>query len=117
MTAAEVNDYTAAPVYFSDDSNGCHEWAIEFERQPADLAHFISILDTSIQEINSDYEAKRYKDIALRAPIVHMLPKGTFNRWLKNKGKLGGQHKIPRLCNDRKLLEEILALVPPTTTA
>jgi hypothetical protein len=117
MTASEVNDYTAAPVYFSDDSNGCHEWAIEFERQPHDLGHFIHILDTAIQEVNSDYEAKRYKDIALRVPIVHMLPKGTFNKWLKNKGKLGGQHKIPRLCNDRKLLEEILALVPPPTTA
>jgi hypothetical protein len=117
MTASEVNDYTAAPVYFSDDSNGCHEWAIEFERQPHDLGHFIHILDTAIQEVNSDYEAKRYKDIALRVPIVHMLPKGTFNKWLKNKGKLGGQHKIPRLCNDRKLLEEILALVSPPTTA
>ena len=109
-THANVTDYTAAPVYFSGESNGCHEWAIEFDKEPEDISAFTSILDKSLQEVNSDYEAKRYKDIALRLPIVHILPKGVFNQWLKNKGKLGGQHKIPRLSNDRKLLEEILEL-------
>jgi len=109
-TNSNVNDYTAAPVYFSDQSNGCHEWAIEFENEPADLDMFTEILDKTLQEVNSDYEAKRYKNIALRSPKVHMLPKGAFNQWLKNKGKLGGQHKIPRLSNDRNLLEEILEL-------
>lgn len=109
-TNAEVNDYTAAPVYFSNDANGCHEWAIEFERQPDNQDVFNQVLDRALQEINSDYEAKRFKDIALRAPRVHVLPKGVFNNWLKQKGKLGGQHKIPRLSNDRTLLEEILTL-------
>ncbi len=109
-TNAEVMDYTAAPVYFSGDLNGCHEWAIEFDKEPDDIVLFTEVLDKSLQEINSDYEAKRYKDIALRAPKINVLPKGVFNQWLKNKGKLGGQHKIPRLSNDRKLLEEILEL-------
>jgi hypothetical protein len=109
-TNAEVNDYTAAPVYFSELKNGCHEWAIEFDKEPNDLLRFNEILESSLQEVNSDYEAKRYKDIALSKPKVKSLVKGVFNTWLKQKGKLGGQHKIPRLCNDRKLLEEILEL-------
>ncbi|MGN6438032.1 MAG: GH3 auxin-responsive promoter family protein [Agriterribacter sp.] len=107
-TGAIVNDYTAAPVYFSDDGNGAHEWLIEFEKEPADLQTFIVELDKGLQSINSDYEAKRYKNIALRQPIVHALPKGIFNEWLKSKGKLGGQHKVPRLSNERKYIEEIL---------
>lgn len=110
-TNAEVSDYTAAPVYFSDQSNGCHEWAIEFAKEPNDVALFNEILDRALQEINSDYEAKRYKDIALSAPKINVLPAGTFNHWLKQKGKLGGQHKVPRLSNDRKLLEEVLELI------
>ncbi|MBK7763497.1 MAG: GH3 auxin-responsive promoter family protein [Bacteroidetes bacterium] len=109
-TGAEVNDYTAAPVYFSNEANGCHEWVIEFNKAPSDFNQFIDVLDAALQEINSDYEAKRYKDIALSKPKVHSLPEGSFNAWLKQKGKLGGQHKIPRLSNDRKLLEEILAI-------
>jgi hypothetical protein len=109
-TGAEVNDYTAAPVYFSDQANGCHEWAIEFDKPPEDLVLFAEILDKSLQNVNSDYEAKRYKNIALSMPKIKILSKGVFNHWLKNKGKLGGQHKIPRLCNHRKLIEEILEL-------
>jgi hypothetical protein len=103
-----VSDYTAAPVYFGDSSNGCHEWLIEFEKAPQHLASFAYELDCALKSINSDYEAKRHKDIALRMPIVKSLPKDTFNNWLYSKGKLGGQHKIPRLSNDRKLIEEIL---------
>jgi GH3 auxin-responsive promoter len=109
-TGAVVNDYTAAPVYFSNNSNGAHEWLIEFDNAPADLKLFTYELDTALKSLNSDYEAKRYKDIALRMPILHALKKGVFNEWLKSKGKLGGQHKVPRLSNDRTLLEEILAL-------
>ena len=109
-TNVVVNDYTAAPVYFSDASNGAHEWLIEFETEPGDMQLFISELDTALKNINSDYEAKRYKDIALRMPVVHSLQKGVFNQWLKSKGKLGGQHKVPRLSNERKYLEEILQL-------
>jgi len=110
-TGAVVNDYTAAPVYFSDSSNGAHEWLIEFEKAPDNLEQFSAELDTALKQINSDYEAKRHKDIALRKPLVHELKKGIFSRWLKDKGKLGGQHKVPRLSNDRKFIEEIMLLM------
>jgi hypothetical protein len=109
-TGATVADYTAAPVYFDQLTNGAHEWLIEFEKEPTSLAAFTSILDRSLQTINSDYEAKRYRDIALRLPVVKQVAKGTFANWLRQKGKLGGQHKVPRLSNDRLLLEEILQL-------
>ncbi|MFZ1785216.1 MAG: GH3 auxin-responsive promoter family protein [Ferruginibacter sp.] len=110
-TEAIVNDYTAAPVYFSENSNGAHEWLIEFEKEPDDFNTFIKTLDAELKNINSDYEAKRHKNIALRLPIVHKLPAGTFTEWLRSKGKLGGQHKIPRLSNERTMLEEILKLI------
>lgn len=109
-TNAVVNDYTAAPVYFSEHDNGAHEWLVEFEKEPDDFENFVSLLDSELKNINSDYEAKRHKNIALRLPIVHNLKPGTFNNWLRNKGKLGGQHKVPRLSNERKMLEEILAI-------
>ena len=109
-TGALVKDYTAAPVYFSDDSNGAHEWLIEFENEPESLETFTIELDAALMNINSDYEAKRHKSIALRLPIVQLMKKGIFNEWLRNKGKLGGQHKVPRLSNDRTLLEEIVLL-------
>ena len=110
-TGAVVTDYTAAPVYFSDNSNGAHEWLIEFEKEPQNLQRFASELDAALKSINSDYEAKRHKNIALRMPIVHSLQKGIFAEWLKSKGKLGGQHKVPRLSNDRKYIDEILELI------
>jgi hypothetical protein len=106
-TGAIVNDYTAAPVYFSDAANGAHEWLIEFEKEPVILEEFTKELDAALKNINSDYEAKRYKDIALRLPVIHALKKGIFSEWLRSNGKLGGQHKIPRLSNERKFLEEI----------
>jgi hypothetical protein len=109
-TGAVVNDYTAAPVYFSDSSNGAHEWLIEFEKEPQSLDTFTRELDSALKSINSDYEAKRHKDIALRLPIIHSLKRGIFSEWLRKKGKLGGQHKVPRLSNERKYLEEILQL-------
>lgn len=109
QTDTIVNDYTAAPVYFSDEGNGGHEWLIEFEKPPENLAFFVQRLDAALRSINSDYEAKRHKDIALKMPVVHALPKGFFIDWLHYKGKLGGQHKVPRLSNDRTLLEEILS--------
>lgn len=104
-----VSDYTVAPVYFSEGNNGCHEWLIEFEKAPDNLEAFAYELDCALKSLNSDYEAKRHKDIALRMPIVKAMPRNTFNNWLYSKGKLGGQHKIPRLSNDRKIIEEILA--------
>lgn len=107
-TNAVVNDYSAAPVYFNDTENGAHEWLVEFEKAPEDMDRFIYELDDALKSVNGDYEAKRAKDIALRMPIVHAVPKGIFNAWLKSKGKLGGQHKVPRLSNDRSYLDEIL---------
>lgn len=107
QTGAVVNDYTAAPVYFSESSNGAHEWLIEFEKEPSNLQEFIYELDSALKSINSDYEAKRHKDIALRMPLVRTVPKNSFNNWLGSKGKLGGQHKVPRLSNDRTVLEEM----------
>jgi len=108
---AVISDYTAGPVYFSEDGNGGHEWLVEFEKEPIDLNKFIEILDESLKSLNSDYEAKRYKDIALRPPLLKIIPKGHFNKWLKNNNKLGGQHKIPRLSNDRVILEELIGLL------
>ena len=107
-TNSIVNDYTAAPIYFSDDNNGAHEWLVEFEKAPEDVDTFTRELDIALQSLNSDYEAKRHKNIALRMPVMRVLKKGSFNNWLKSRGKLGGQHKIPRLSNERIFIEEIL---------
>ncbi len=109
-TGAIVTDYTAAPVYFSDSAAGAHEWLIEFEKLPENMEQFANELDAALKNINSDYDAKRYKDMALRLPVLHPLKKGVFADWLRKKGKLGGQHKVPRLSNERTLLEEILLL-------
>jgi GH3 auxin-responsive promoter len=108
QTGAIVNDYTAAPIFFSDNESGAHEWIFEFDKAPSDLNIFTEILDAELKKINSDYEAKRHKSIALRMPILRVMPAGGFNAWLKSKGKLGGQHKVPRLSNDRKIIDEIL---------
>ena len=109
-TGARVADYTAAPVYMSDNSNGAHEWLIEFETPPADLNEFTNLLDEGLKKVNSDYEAKRHKNIALRLPMVRMIPSGSFSKWLSSKNKMGGQHKVPRLSNGREFLEEIKRL-------
>lgn len=106
-TGLVVSDYTAAPVYFGDHNQGAHEWLIEFEQQPAQTDGFAAELDAALKSLNSDYEAKRHKDMALTMPIVHALKPGIFNQWLKQKGKLGGQHKVPRLSNERLYIDEI----------
>jgi hypothetical protein len=108
-TSAIITNFTAAPVYYGDDQKGRHEWLIEFSKEPDDINHFISILDNTLKEVNSDYEAKRYKDIALLKPIVREMPEGTFYKWMKSKGKLGGQNKVPRLSNSREFVEDILS--------
>ncbi len=110
-TDAFIKDYTVAPVYFSESENGAHEWLIEFEKQPDNLEYFVEVLDNALKAINSDYEAKRYKNMALRKPIVRVLPPQTFYNWLKSNNKLGGQFKVPRLSNDRKYIEEINVVV------
>ncbi|MBU2465449.1 MAG: GH3 auxin-responsive promoter family protein, partial [Bacteroidetes bacterium] len=105
-----IIDYTAAPFYSTDKETAAHEWLIEFEKEPEHIEFFAETLDNALKSLNSDYEAKRYHNMVLRPPIIHVLKKGTFYAWLKQKGKLGGQHKVPRLSNNRELVEEILKL-------
>jgi hypothetical protein len=111
QTGAIIRDYTAAPIYFDGNENGAHEWIIEFEKKPAEFERFIDLLDETLRRINSDYDSKRFKDMALRRPIVRMAPKGTFYHWMKEKGKLGGQHKVPRLANNREYADSILKMM------
>lgn len=113
LTGARVLDYTAAPVYLTVEERGCHEWLIEFEKEPGDMQAFIRLLDEQLRKVNSDYDAKRSKDIALKAPIIHAVPPQTFYNWLKSKGKLGGQHKVPRLSNTRQYIDEIKSFAFP----
>lgn len=105
---AEINEYTAGPVFLENDSKGGHEWIIEFRQEPQDISAFAKDLDDTLKTLNSDYEAKRHKDIALLPLKLNVVKESTFMNWLKHKGKLGGQHKVPRLSNTRKYLEEIL---------
>lgn len=109
-TGAMLNEYTAAPVYFSEAGSGAHEWLIEFEKLPEDMGYFIEVFDNALKALNSDYEAKRYHNMILAEPIVRALPKGTFYNWMKQKNRLGGQFKVPRLANDRKYIDEILSI-------
>jgi hypothetical protein len=110
-TGAIICEYTAAPVFLEDSDSASHEYLIEFVKQPDDLENFIITLDRKLQSINSDYEAKRTADILLKKPKVISLPVGTFFRWLKSKGKVGGQNKVPRLFNNRKYVDEISAFI------
>lgn len=110
-TEAIVLEYTAAPVFMETDSRGSHQWIIEFEKEPSDINLFTARLDASLQNCNSDYEAKRHKNLNLEMPSVTAVPKGTFYRWLQQKGKLGGQNKVPRLSNDRKYVEELMQIL------
>ena len=107
-TNAILANFTAAPIYFEGKNRGGHQWLIEFSREPDDLAKFTHTLDQTLRDINSDYDAKRQQDLALQAPLVTVAPLGTFLNWMRRKGKLGGQHKVPRLSNSREYLEEML---------
>jgi hypothetical protein len=109
-TKALITDYTAAPIFMSNDKKGAHEWLIEFENEPQNLDYFTMLLDNALMSLNSDYEAKRYKNITLDIPLIRSLTRGVFHRWLKSKGKLGGQNKVPRLSNDRRYVDELLKL-------
>lgn len=110
-TGAQVKDYTAAPVFMNDRGSCRHQWLIEFDRPPQNLETFAEELDKALQTLNSDYEAKRYKNLTLQRLEVIAAPKGLFDLWLKSKGKLGGQHKVPRLCNDRRIMDEVLGMM------
>jgi hypothetical protein len=110
QTGAEVLEYTAAPVFMDTEGKCRHQWLIEFSRMPNDLVAFSQILDKTLQQVNSDYEAKRYKDITLQTLEIVVARQGLFHDWLASKGKLGGQHKVPRLSNNRNNIDEMLAL-------
>ncbi len=108
QTGAIIHEYTAGPVYFKDNKAGSHEWIIEFEKSPPEFDRFIDLLDETLRKVNSDYDAKRFKDMALHRPLVHSAPRGTFLKWMKQRGKMGGQHKVPRLANNREYVDSIL---------
>lgn len=108
-TGAVVNEYTAAPLYSNEMRNASHEWVIEFSEMPESIEFFTEMFDNALKASNSDYEAKRYHNMILCEPVIHSVPEGTFYNWLKKRGKLGGQHKVPRLFNERKYVEEILS--------
>ncbi|TYQ00470.1 GH3 auxin-responsive promoter [Tenacibaculum adriaticum] len=107
-TRAVIKDYTVGPIFMDGKKQGAHEWIIEFEKAPENINFFTEILDNALKNCNSDYEAKRYNNMTLAMPKIHKAPKGLFYNWLKQKGKLGGQHKVPRLSNDRNFIEELL---------
>lgn len=110
-TQASIDNFTAGPLFLTEGKQGAHEWIIEFVNDPDDVDRFKQILDEKLREINSDYDAKRQKDIALKAPIIHVAQKDTFYRWMKERGKLGGQNKVPRLANDREYLDQLLKFI------
>lgn len=110
QTGAIIRDYTAAPIYFNDKECGAHEWLIEFEKRPAEFDRFVDLLDETLRRVNSDYDAKRFKDMALRRPQVKVVAQNTFFNWMKGKGKIGGQHKVPRLANNREYVDSILKM-------
>jgi hypothetical protein len=109
-TGSEIKDYTVAPIFMEGKEKGAHEWIIEFRKAPEELAYFTEILDNALKSLNSDYEAKRYNNITLKLPKVHIARENLFYDWLKSKDKLGGQHKIPRLSNKRDYIEELLQM-------
>ena len=110
MTGAIIDNFTAAPIYLEKGKRGGHEWLIEFKTQPRSLEEFSGVLDETLRKINSDYDSKRAHDLALIAPKIRSMKEGTFYSWMKMKGKLGGQHKVPRLSNSREIVDEILAM-------
>ncbi len=110
-TQSTIDNFTAAPNYIGNRKAGCHEWVIEFITPPDDLDRFGQILDEKLRELNSDYDAKRHKDIALQPPLIHNAPKSTFFNWMKKRAKLGGQNKVPRLANDREYMDDLLAFM------
>jgi len=109
-TGSEIKDYTVAPIFMEGKEKGAHEWIIEFRKPPQELAYFTEFLDNALKSLNSDYEAKRYNNITLKLPKVHIARENLFYDWLKSKDKLGGQHKIPRLSNKRDYVEELLRM-------
>jgi hypothetical protein len=111
QSGAIIDNFTAAPVFLEKGKRGGHEWIIEFKVQPQDMSRFTHLLDQNLRRLNSDYDAKRNHDLALVAPVVHSVPEGTFYNWMKSRGKLGGQNKVPRLFNSREYVDDILKML------
>jgi hypothetical protein len=109
-TNSVITDFTGCPIFMEVNERGGHEWVVEFSKPPESIGLFTEIFDTALKSVNSDYEAKRYKDFVLQPPVLHKVEKGSFYNWLKEKGKLGGQHKVPRLSNSRKYVVEVLEM-------
>ena len=109
-TGAEVLEYTAAPVFMDNNAKCRHQWLIEFSTPPANLQQFAQLLDQHLQQLNSDYEAKRYKNITLQHVEIVQAKKGLFEQWMKMRGKLGGQNKVPRLSNSREHIDVLLQM-------
>jgi hypothetical protein len=109
-TGSLIREYTASPSYMNHSEGGMHEWLIEFEREPENIGYFAEVLDNALKSLNSDYEAKRYNNFVLRSPLVHAARQGLFYDWMKQRNKLGAQHKVPSLSNDRKYMDELLLL-------
>lgn len=109
-TNASISDYTGAPVFMKEGESGAHEWIFEFIATPTDLEKFRTVFDDTLKSLNSDYEAKRYNNMTLKAPIIHIAKPNLFFRWMESRGKLGGQNKVPRLSNDREYIEPLLAM-------
>ena len=110
VTNCEIIDYTVAPIFMEGKEKGAHEWIVEFKTPPRDFNNFTKQLDLALQEVNSDYEAKRYNNMTLNMPKIHQARKDLFYDWLKKNNKVGGQHKVPRLSNSRTYLEELLKM-------
>ncbi len=110
-TGGVIAEYTAAPIYMKGNEKGAHEWVIEFNTPPSSIEAFGNALDKGLQAVNSDYEAKRFKNTTLNAPLITPVPQGTFVRWMAERGKLGGQNKVPRLFNDRTYVEQLKELI------
>ena len=109
-TGANIIEYTGAPIYMKEDESGAHEWIFEFGEMPNNLDYFIEIFDNHLKAINSDYEAKRYNNITLKKPVVHLAKNNLFYRWMEQRGKLGGQNKVPRLSNNREYIDPLLEM-------
>jgi hypothetical protein len=110
-----IEEYMGGPVYAENDRKACHEWIFEFNKAPTDIRLFTEMFDRALQKTNSDYTAKRYQNMILQMPIIHVAPPGTFYEWMRKRGKLGGQHKVPRLANDRVHLDSIKELISQTS--
>ena len=107
---AQISDYTGAPIYMNGEESGAHEWIFEFSQEPADLEKFTKLFDENLKTVNSDYEAKRYNNMTLKSPVVHIAKPNLFYQWMESRGKLGGQNKVPRLSNDREYIDPLLKM-------